>query len=117
MARSGALVLVVEGHGVSCAALQFRLGEVVAAARAEMAAVRRSPLVWSSGVVSASRRRAQRRWRSAAWCMEARRWSRPGWAAVAVVRECQAVRVLRGVGMLLAKAIAGIMLVEMTASL
>ena len=117
MARSGALVLVVEGHGVSCASLRYRLGDVVVAACAEMAAVRRSPRVRSSGVVSASKRRAQRRWRSAAWCVEARRWSRPGWAAVAVVWECQAVRVLHGAGMLLAKAIAGIMLVEMTAAL
>ena len=64
-----------------------------------------------------------RGWRSrggglaTAWCVEAQRWRRLGYAAVAMVRECQAVRVLRGVGMLLAKAIASIMLVEMTAAL
>jgi hypothetical protein len=34
---------------------------------------------------------------AAAWCTEARRWRRPGWAVVAVVRECQAVSVLREV--------------------
>ena len=39
-------------------------------------------------------RRAQQRWRGAAWRVEAWWRRHPGWAAVAVVRECRAMCVL-----------------------
>lgn len=51
---------------------------------------------------------------TAAWCVEERRRRRLGWAAVTVVRECRDVSVQRGVGVLRAKALIGVLLVEMT---
>lgn len=53
------------------------------------------------------------------WRIAARRWGRRrhhGWAAMAVVWEYRAVSVQRGIRMLRAKALAGHVLVDMTAT-